>query len=155
MSTTTRQLVKLECQPTSASSIPNYICICRTYMGVWHFINECKIISATATLISASTLTSTIVTLTRTVDTHSCPYESGKSVTLRSSQARRSPNRSLGRNPFSARITKYTKNPPHAWIIPIWPYAMPINLQHTATHWALYGTGTDFHWIPFYVTVSS
>lgn len=61
--------------------------------------------------------------------THSWPYESDKSLTAFESHDSRMPNNLPGRKPFSAMITKYTKNPAAAWIIPIWPYAMEINLQ--------------------------
>lgn len=39
------------------------------------------------------------------------------------------PKRYSGRNPFSAIITKYTKKPAAAWIMPIWPYAIEISLS--------------------------
>ena len=61
--------------------------------------------------------------------THSCPYESSRSVTLFESHSLRIPNKRDGQNPFSAMMTKYVKNPADAWIIPIWPYAIPISLQ--------------------------
>jgi len=68
--------------------------------------------------------------------THSCPYESSRSLTLLESHDRRFPNRSWVRNPFSAMMTKYVKNPADAWIIPIWPYAIPINL--CTSHFTLF-----------------
>lgn len=40
------------------------------------------------------------------------------------------PNSLLIQKPFSPMITKYTKNPAEAWIIPICPYAILINLKH-------------------------
>lgn len=61
--------------------------------------------------------------------THSWPYESAKSLTAFESHDSRMPNSLPGRNPFSAMITKYTKNPAAAWIIPICPYAIEINLH--------------------------
>lgn len=61
--------------------------------------------------------------------THSWPYESAKSLTAFESHDSRIPNNFPGKNPFSAMITKYTKNPAAAWIIPICPYAMEINLR--------------------------
>lgn len=60
--------------------------------------------------------------------THSWPYESVKSLTAFESQVSRMPNNFSGKNPFSAMMTKYTKKPAAAWIIPICPYAMEINL---------------------------
>merc|ERR1719507_258908 len=70
---------------------------------------------------------------TTTIDTKKAVWqESSRSFTACESQALLRPRRWLGQKPFSHIITKYTKNPAEAWIIPICPYAMEISLSLTS-----------------------
>lgn len=86
--------------------------------GNWEFSNKIKI----------SNIKYLCIRFHQIKLTHSWPYESVRSFTAFESHCLRIPNNVKGKNPFSAMMTKYTKKPAAAWIIPIWPYAIEISL---------------------------
>merc|ERR1711971_931168 len=67
---------------------------------------------------------------TTTIDTKKAVWQGySRSFTACESQALLRPRRWLGQKPFSHIITKYTKNPADAWIIPISEMLARVHLE--------------------------